>query len=1421
MQFWLLRSSDDESNQKLMTDSRKVISKKIAKLNGTSFEKNLLIPLLQDLGFKNIQKQSSGYQGGFDIRAELSGREWRFEAKKKMKKAVSESDLARHFDQIEKNPGNTEYFIIVTNCSLSNPARDSIEQHRQKWLVNLDYWSDERFWELLLSCPETVVSALKLGSETAREWRAECKHYQQKHHHFLKNELKRLKKSSNRFRVLQRAANSISDLYQESVRPATDLSLVVPRDSADASFVKFVSERSKNVLVLTGKEQTGKTSLLRTWAEKLNADNIVFFYSASSICKEEWLVKFEIELFSRIQIVTGGTLQLPGNVRVLFENIQDTLKARNCCVWIFVDALNAAPFRDLMNFVSSNEFLESLKSWNVRWVFSCRSAVLREWAPLLFDTLKTSNIFKLQEISLGDFTETELRSALKLRNISVQEIPMWLWPQLGWPGALRILEKWKKEGKKLSEMPEIAVIDFSLIFMKDRIDEFARLIPADKPTSYRGVEEMINRIIDLIATVKLPLPFDSIKTIEEFNPHRMNENSWNILLQQGFLTKQERGYSLSTDWGAIILAKRAIELCLNSSEASIERLLDQIFDAVGPSIEALGKFAWFFLFYGRQSDISHNVFAAVLNHIFQEQNLNHAYFGEIACRLFPKSAISYLTETTTPPLPMSFMAEGLKTLSAQDAVDHLLQLYPYVKETAQGAIAGIIKHFKKDLTKEQLAIVYSFLDSEILPLETRKKVLTKDSFRNALIRHPEELCNIIKVKTEEGKLQDPKLALAFLGMEGTSYQHDLLKKLTALEGENSPHSLCASGKLQHRESEELCLKNLNESNDLLVKKACIVALGNLRSTALLTWCRRSASTKESTYPYAVAMLIMNGTPAAITTLVSMEKRQKRVRLPSLTPSNRMFKVFDQKNFERIIRAAVNQLRSASTLEEVESHLRVLSGFSGISMRKWWKSFKKTRIPEVIARKVQMAINRDYFITYSRTISSEAIDAALLILRWIGKASVTRKILLQMLSLPEANLGSQELFATLLTSSDKSFVKDLIRLANLRKADSPFAQVTRMRATVCLSNLPSSQTFDALLGSYPSEWFSEEKERLGPFGGFRTKSNEKKLISVLEKRDDQLLWGAIRFLMEFRTKAAIKPALRWLQDCDPSDWKHRWLIRLLSGYDSRYANTFLIRASEDSRSYKTVFKALLYSKDPIVRDWYREQVRNSNKLPVENYRMIQWLLLNWILMNPSIDGDQYVIRWLNDPDLIEIAADGFISLLYKTASQRNLVDDPESLKSRYTLRENSHLKNEIMVATLKYFSNVEPDWSWSKFTEAWSELEPAGRKQLLQCIRYMPSQKAIEWILEQYVELDKSEHTEKELKSNIVKAMREVSRAGMTHGKNWLQTKARSSSIIDRVFAAHCSGLFGLAYYNQLKKLADDHCARVRFVYSQAHVTGIE
>ena len=90
-------------------------------------------------------------------------------------------------------------------------------------------------------------------------------------------------------------------------------------------------------------------------------------------------------------------------------------------------------------------------------------------------------------------------------------------------------------------MPEMTLAEISSMFIKERLDEFSTLYPGGEPLSIEGVQNTVNEILALFTEQGYGgLPFSRLQKKKDLNPYNLSTNSWNILLQQGFLTKNQR-----------------------------------------------------------------------------------------------------------------------------------------------------------------------------------------------------------------------------------------------------------------------------------------------------------------------------------------------------------------------------------------------------------------------------------------------------------------------------------------------------------------------------------------------------------------------------------------------------------------------------------------------------------------------------------------------------------------------------------------------------------------------------------------------------------------------------------------------------------------------------------------------------------------
>lgn len=353
--------TQDSNTYILDTVHRKIVNFK----GGDKFEK-LVKAVLQEAGFKSVIKQSAGSQGGFDIRGTYNDVEWRFEAKKTQGDALTEKELAVKFDQIEKNPGDAEYFIIVTNTHIANLLRDSISSHQAKWYVDLDYWSvcNGKFDKLLLSYPDAVIKELNLSSQEKNLFKKESKEYLQNKKSFIEEEFMDLSRNSNRFVLLQKVANSISEMQEKKVLPEIAFSKLIERKAANGDFERFKNTTTYACFFLIAKEQMGKSSLMRMWAESVRKDNIVFFLKAEEFLAADWIDRLQQKVYPEIERLSSGLQQCPKHLQTVLHRLKPRLDARSASIYIFVDALNGGPFTAIQQFFKSDDFNLSRDSVN-------------------------------------------------------------------------------------------------------------------------------------------------------------------------------------------------------------------------------------------------------------------------------------------------------------------------------------------------------------------------------------------------------------------------------------------------------------------------------------------------------------------------------------------------------------------------------------------------------------------------------------------------------------------------------------------------------------------------------------------------------------------------------------------------------------------------------------------------------------------------------------------------------------------------------------------------------------------------------------------------------------------------------------------------------------------------------------------------
>jgi len=1410
-----------------------VIYSRISQLSGPEFQ-NLIQAILKDAGFKDVIQQSSGSQGGFDIRAKLHGLEWRFEAKKTKGDALAESDLAEKFDQIEHNPGETEYYIIVTNTNLSNDLKRSIVSHRNKWYIDLDYWSscNDKFRRILLSYPNGILQELSISREEASSFLDESQQYLKHNKPFLEEEYETLLRTSNRFNLLQAVANFISKNQEEIIQPATEFSKLIARSSANAELDKFRNSTEYPCFFLISKEQMGKSSLMRLWKESLRKDNIVFFFSARNICSEDWLRKFQQILYPALERSSLGKLQGPEYIETILDGMQARLKSRSASIYIFVDGLNTAQYGHVQDFFSSVSFNQSLTYWDFHWVFSCREAVWEEWK----DGLKFHRqplIYRLRE-----FNDTELEQALKTHGIDLTSSPYWLVPKLRWPGLLRLYER-IQFGKLhlLESMPEMALAEMSLLFIKDRIDEFLALHPGGIPITKGGIEQKLHDIVELFTKERYhSLPLSKIQKIDDFNPHYLSENSWNILLQQGFLTKNQDNYELGNDWASILIGKYLIDTCLRKDVAGVEitALLDDIFDGIAPvatssqiKIEESEKFTdvlWFALHYGKICNISETLFRQIMDRIFDEQNLAHDYLCSVGTRLFPIYSVRYLASATGENNKDLYMREGLEQVPAKKIVPELIKLYHDASDNSKLQMAILLNRYD-DI--KYLEDVYSLLDRNFLPKDERMRIHVEDKLLSLLQKFPDQCCSFINARFDKGMIDDIDLAINLIGLNGTVEHRELLMELISHQSRLSAGSLKAMGRLRVPKSEKVALRILENEHDLELQVAAIEALGDLKSRRFLKWCYEQTDLwKREYYQSIICSLQKFETSIAYDLIISLELSQTEwIPFFFFYSQNRIRKI-NKKQFLRMIEGILEKIEHSENYDIIWRGLHNISSLNSRKFKPWFEDFQGTRIPRIIAALAKTCAKPESFSSRGQTLPSMAMDEALKILDWIGDKEVIVYLLLNLIERNIPRLFCWTLFPFIVQYADVRFKDALTKLAEMKDGRKPDDEQTyeliHHKAITCLTYLEGEEVADTIL-NYRGNSYSEKENSLSHF---YNESFVKKLIQIFKTRDETLFWSAYCFLWEFLPEEAVEPSLTWLDDPNCKDWVKKYLARLIGKYDKAEYNSCLLKLLNSSLTEVEVslIDIFVNSNDAYVHNWFKKRIASHSTSPIAISSAIEKKehksLIQWIRRHQYKEAKNYIQRWIEARESTWLTAQWLIYEVYDLIAKFEFWEFLEPIKNKYYCW-NPQWGSHIIKATFKLVYQREPEWAWREFLKYWNNASDFHRKDAIKWVEFMPSKISVEWLIGNYPNVGNFFSDEKEIRRSIRLIINNFPKEIRQFGIEILQERTKSDQTVKRIHAAICSGLFGEEIYKQFSFLSNDQCSRVRASFRYADMSETE
>jgi hypothetical protein len=1407
------------------------ILNKISVLTGGAFE-NLAKAILSEAGFLDVVKQTAGNQDGFDIRAYYQGKEWRFEAKKTKGDALDEKELAVKFDQIERNPGDTEYFILLTNTNLTNNLRNSIEFHRCKWIIDISYWSlcNAKFINLLLSYPKAVIKQLNLPIKDADKFLTESQKYLNNHNHFLLDETDALLKTSNRLALLQNIASIISKRQIQNVRPTTTLDKLVHRITPHQKFDQFRRDADFSCFFLIAKEQIGKSSLMQLWASSIKEANVVFFFTADNLCRGSWLNDFQLRISSEIERLASGK-QYPEYLSTFFDRLQPRLKAHDSHIYMFVDALNAAPYEDVRAFFMSEDFRRSISEWRVNWIFSCRESTWNEWRNHI--TIPNMPL----EYNLKEFEDDEIEAAAITHHVDLGKLPNWLRLKLKHPGMLRLCSiLLSKKPDAFYEMPEMKHAEISLMFLKERLDEFSNLYPGGEPLSFDGVQKVVNEVVALFSEQQYDaLPFEIIKEKNDLDPHKLSSNSWNILLQQGFLTKNQESYELGNDWATILIGKYLIDTCLRSDIKDPQKrmLLDQLFDGIAPitvdnrvSIEDTDKFIevlWFSLHYGKICGISQGLFRMIMERVFAGQNLAHRQLSEVAAKLFPKYSVQYLASRQSDHHGIDlYIREGLEKARSEEVIPEIIKYFPHVSKELQLQMAILFEHYRDARYLEDIYLMMDQLEVEEgirLDLHVGHKIdLVFGVF-------PDESNKLIERLFTRDKIKNLDYAIGLLGWNGDSAYVELLRNMIKQQAHMSVVSLRAMGRLRLPEVEEIAMKVLTNGSEKGLQYVAIEALGYIQSALFLQWCKEQKNIWEKDFYQAVAQALQGYILSdAYDLLISYESNQGRWIPYIFFYEQNRHRRLSEDQIRIFIEGIIHKIQNSTDENTIWRGFHNLTSLNLEMHRPIWRKYQDTDIPIAIAGLVRFCAKPDSYVSRGQTEASAALENALRILDWIEDKKVIIPLLKELMEAEIPRLFAWTLFPYVAKYADESHKEILIKLAVTKKSDSSTEKdiydLVQNKAIICLTHLKGDDVAKIIL-EHRTGWVDDKSWKyLNTLDHFKSESLIKYLVDAIKRKNIRLFWSAYCFLWEFKPIEVVEPVLEWLKDEKCEKWIREYLLRLLSRYDIPACNKKILEYLNDSAMQNAAVDVAVYSKDSQIQEWFKRNIREFSSCPIiianEDERVMHAHLILWARRNNYKEAKTYLEKWLASKERLLIHGFWLLSDVYELIGKFEFWDLFESVKNKYS-RASAHERLNIAAMTLELVFKQEPDWAWSEFIKLWSDLSNAHRKDMVKWVAHMASDESLTWLLSVYFETGNFFSDEKEIRKSITQQVSAFPNDVQSHAIQVLKVKAASPYIANRLFAACCCGLFGNKVYNEFTYLASDGSERVRHMYQYAEL----
>lgn len=1030
---------------------------------------------------------------------------------------------------------------------------------------------------------------------------------------------------------------------------------------------------------------------------------------------------------------------------------------------------------------------------------------------------------------LSEFSDEELASALLTHKVDKSNVPYWLWQKLKWPGVLRLCEIIQAEHSTiLKNMPEMTLAEISFMFIKERLDDFAKLHPGGRQLSREGVEEVLNKILELFSEQGYrSLPFSKLKTVNDFHPHDLAQNSWNILLRQGFLIRgQDANYELGNDWGVILIGKYLIDTCMRPDVSQAEQalLIDRIFDSIAPlspegriSVDdsnRLEDVLWFALHYAKTQRISESVFCTLMDNLFAGQNLHRDSMSEIAARLFPEYSIRYIA-TLSDDTKALYMREGLQRAPSSIVVPEAIKAFLNASDDIKLQFAILLEHHKDSC---YLNDIYSLIDENLLPSDEQKRIHITQKLYHYLYEFPDECCLLIQLRLESGRINHIDSAVHLVGFNGTLRQSDLLRALINLLPDITPNSLRDMGQLRMMEAEAIAMDALMREDELDLQVAAIDALGHLQSERFLNWCKTQNNLWEKKYYFRIidSLQAIRSTEA-YDYMIYLEFQKKSGVPFTYFNDQYLLKYLNKNQFTEMITGMVNKLERSGSIDEIWRGLNNISSLNNGRLNEWWAEYRGTKAPGVIADLARRCARPEYFSSRSRTTGSSAMDEALKVLDLIGDKTILVSLLLDLMKKKIPELFAFALVPVVIKYIDPCYKGVLISIAtgipSTEVKDDSIRDIIEQKAITCLTHLSGDDVFDVIL----EKRGNRHSDDVHDLFHFKTNYAIQRIVEVLRTQDESKFGSAYLFLWDFLPEETIDHCLHWLRSVNRDDWKYKYLLRFLLKFDKPELNENLMGFLRDPAAFSEIIDVLSISTDQHIHVWFKEQIAlySSAKI-VFSEKQLHKGFLAWIRNTAYKDCREYLQQFVVADQRDWLLAPSLVSLAYRIIGEFEFWEFLELIKSKY-YRWNPHWSTSIIKATLILIHHREPEWTWKEFLEFWDSASDFRRKEAITWVSFMLSKTSVAWLLNLYPNVGGSFRDEKEIRNTIRRTCGKLAGDLREYGIDILSQKALSSITKDRIKAAICSGLFGEDVYNKFNFLSNDECVRVRELYQCAAI----